>query len=368
MKSSKGIALAIAAVLLIFGVYWGYKNIINPKIAANKLCKTEENCLKALNIGENSALALNYSKDGKYLLGRGLDGTRKWASTDDYKEQRLGKSTAIAIATDGRYAVAKDNKKVRIFDAAGQEMLEFSVAGKTDRSIKKMVFVPGYDVIAMILPSEERGKPLLTFWSTRNGEFISKLTHPSSIASLEKSEQGIIAVGMYNGQVFLWPMSDLSNKKLITASQNEATIQALAFDQKARILATGDSEGKTTLWDTKTGQMIKEFEQTDSLIKALAISNNGKILASGSYDGLYRLWNIETGKLLESQQYDSDISAISLTPDAKQLAISLQKEIIITSKRVKNTKSYGPKWVEVESKNTIPGLILIRDLSKLNFN
>lgn len=367
MKSLKRIALTLAAIFLIFGVYWGFKNIIKPKIAASNLCNAEENCIKALNIGGETAFKLYYSNDGNYLLGRGLAGTRKWSSTNDYKEHRLGKSTAITIANDNRYAIAKD-KKVQIFDTAGQEMLEFSVADKTNSSIKKMVFVPGYDVIAIAMGGEERSKPWLTFWSTRNGEFITKLTHPSFIASLEKSSQGIIAVGMSNGQVFLWPMKDLSNQKLITVSQDAATIQSLAFDKTASILATGDSKGKIKLWDINTGQMIKEFEQTDSLIKAVAISDDGKMLASGSFDGLYRIWNIETGKLLESKQYSRGIWAIALTPDAKQLAISLQEKVTIDNKRVKNSKSYGPKWVEIESKNVSPGLILIRDISILGLN
>jgi len=363
MKLAK--ALIVITGILVAGLAMFYisQKLISPKLTSASLCKKEESCLYGLSIADTGALELNYSNDGKYLLGRGLAGTRYWDTNNKYRSKNLGNSTAIATALDGRFAIANKDKKIKIYNETGENVLEFSVEEKTDKTIKDMAFVPGFDIIIMPVPGEERGKPLLTFWSTRTGDFISKLTHSSAIDSLEASAQGIIAVGQYNGEVVLWPLADLTKNINLTASTT--SIHSMAFDKSGKLLATGSSDGEIKLWNASTGQSLKNLAQMGSMITGLAISDNGKTLASSTADGQYKLWNIESGKILEEWQYPRGIAQIALSADNKQLAIALEKNVSSSTKRVKNPKSYGPKWIEQESTDISPAVILIRDLSKL---
>ncbi len=366
MKSSKNLSIILALIILGVVAIFVYPKIISPKITANGLCKKTESCLYDLNISKNGALELIYSDDGKYLLGRGLDGTRYWDTANKYKVKNLDKGTAIATALDGRIAIATKNQEIKISNEAGEDMLEFSIKDKTTNTIKDMVFAPGFDIIVMPIPGEERGKPLLTFWSTRNGDFISKLTHISAISSLKASAQGIIAVGQFNGDVILWPLKDLT--KDIKLAVSTSSVSSMAFDKSGKLLATGSANGEIKLWIATSGQLIKDLAQLGSMITGLAISNNGKTLASSTADGQYKLWDIESGKIIDEWQYSRGINTIALSPNGQELAIALERNVTSGKKRIKNPKSYGPKWIEVESTNISPAVILIRDLTKLDFN
>ena len=364
MKFQKTSILILGIITIALGLFYIYGAVLRPRFTADTLCKKAESCLYGLTIAKNAALELNFSNNGKYLLGRGLDGTRYWERDNKYKAKTLEKSTAIATAIDGRFAIATKDQKIKIFNEVGENLLEFSIKDKTTGTIKNMVFAPGFDIIAMPIPGIERGKPLLTFWSTRNGEFISKLNHESSIDSLAASAQGIIAVGQFDGNLILWPLNDLSQKMKLTASTS--SVHTLAFDKSGKLLATGSANGEIKLWDASSGQLLKNIAQLGSMISGLAISSGGKTLASSTADGQYKRWDIESGELMDEWQYSRGIKTIALSPDGQELAIALERNVSSGKKRIKNPKSYGPKWVEVESTQISPAAALIRDLSKLN--
>ncbi len=78
---------------------------------------------------------------------------------------------------------------------------------------------------------------------------------------------------------------------------------AAEFNSDGSILATGGDDG-VTLWDVKTGQIIRkmEWKEKDDFVTSIVFSHDGSVLASISHDNFHvALWDVSTGKLLEKQ-------------------------------------------------------------------
>jgi WD40 repeat protein len=58
---------------------------------------------------------------------------------------------------------------------------------------------------------------------------------------------------------------------------------------------SGSNDGILTLWDIKTGEIIRTFKGHHASVVSVSYSYDGKYAISGSYDGEIKIWNIEKG-------------------------------------------------------------------------
>src|SRR5205807_10511606 len=83
---------------------------------------------------------------------------------------------------------------------------------------------------------------------------------------------------------------------VLTGHTGEVWRVCVSADGK-RVLTS--SEDKTLrLWDTRTGQQLRVFEDHTSSFRSAALSQDGKRVLSGSEDKSVRLWDADTGKEL----------------------------------------------------------------------
>jgi WD40 repeat protein len=73
---------------------------------------------------------------------------------------------------------------------------------------------------------------------------------------------------------------------------------AAALSPVNNTLALGNAEGRITLLDVNTGQVIHEIVAHKDTLFALAFSPDGQLLASSSQDCTIRLWEVATGNFL----------------------------------------------------------------------
>lgn len=100
-------------------------------------------------------------------------------------------------------------------------------------------------------------------------------------------------------------------------------VRAAEFTSDGSILATGGDDG-ITLWDVKTGQILRKIEWDVDFVTHLAFSRDGSVLASISNDMHIALWNVSTSKLLEKQPPVEKryVKSVSFSPAGDIVAVS----------------------------------------------
>ncbi len=104
--------------------------------------------------------------------------------------------------------------------------------------------------------------------------------------------------------------------------KNSAPIDAAAFAPDATHVATGDWDGKATIWNLQTGKPVLEFPQGE-YVHAVAYDGAGARLAAGGSDGVVNVYSVADGKLLAKLVGHEDaILSVRFSPDDRYLLTS----------------------------------------------
>jgi WD40 repeat protein/serine/threonine protein kinase len=110
----------------------------------------------------------------------------------------------------------------------------------------------------------------------------------------------------------------------VQADRTEITIPMgglVAFSPNGKALAIGNSNGRLKLWETETGQEIRELGGHISLISGLSFSPDGRFLASSSFDLQVKIWDLASGSQLGLiKGFDSQVNNVAFSPDGGLLA------------------------------------------------
>jgi WD40 repeat protein len=72
-------------------------------------------------------------------------------------------------------------------------------------------------------------------------------------------------------------------------------ITVVVFAPDDDLVATGSTDGTTTLWNPATGQCRRTLPAASGWTDAVAFSPDGRRLATGGTDGTVRLWEVASG-------------------------------------------------------------------------
>lgn len=144
-------------------------------------------------------------------------------------------------------------------------------------------------------------------WSVRtmeNGGVTSAARDPN---------ERLVAVGGRDGSIrFLNPVSARRDEKKVLEG-HAAPVTALAYDDRASALASGDEEGVVHLWRVRGGRSLWTAEGRGSAVTALAVHRKGEWLAAGFADGSIVLHGTKDGAALATlQEADAGKSVSSL--------------------------------------------------------
>lgn len=129
----------------------------------------------------------------------------------------------------------------------------------------------------------------------------------------------LIAVGLGNA-VLLRDATSLAVER--TLSPHGGDVFALAFSPDSSTLASGAFDDSTIrVWNSATGQLLREIQGHEGWVRTLAFSPNGRMLASGSTDATIRLWDAATWEPIRTLRGHTDyVSRLAFSPDGATLA------------------------------------------------
>jgi WD40 repeat protein len=130
----------------------------------------------------------------------------------------------------------------------------------------------------------------------------------------------VLATGSGFGAIRVWDVDTGTLVREMEGSHN--SVQAV-YSPDGSTLAAGDSgwaeEFPVRLWDPGSGELRRTLMGHTKDVDGLAFTPDGQVLASGDWDGFTRLWDVATGKQLQVLEQSSSVKSAAFHPDGGRL-------------------------------------------------
>jgi WD40 repeat protein len=195
-----------------------------------------------------------------------------------------------------------------LWDVSNAQPLDASFKGHTD-VVSGIAFSPDGDSFASSFGNN------VIFWDITAEHFMGQSLPSDDVAQITNMAIDpvgkVLAVGGKYGDITLWDIAGAEPTYSYRTDFTDA-VSSLAYNQDNTILASGGCgklnilgnaciQGKITVWDVVTGQILdRSFEGLVDSVSSLTFSPDGTILVAGGEDGAVAFWNFDDGSLIGS--------------------------------------------------------------------
>lgn len=174
-----------------------------------------------------------------------------------------------------------------------------------------------------VITAADDGK--IKVWDVNSGFCVVTFTeHMGAVTACEFAKRGnVLFTSSLDGSVRAWDLIRYRNFRTFTAP-SKIQFTSLAVDPSGEVVCAGSLDSfDIHIWSVQTGQLLDRLTGHEGPVMTLAFSPDGSTLISGSWDRTVRLWSIfARSQTSEPLQLQSDVTALAVRPDSKQLAVT----------------------------------------------
>ncbi|KAH3679327.1 hypothetical protein WICMUC_001067 [Wickerhamomyces mucosus] len=243
----------------------------------------EFNLIQQLSMGQNEVNTVNINKSGEWLafgsakLGQLL--VYEWQSESYILKQQghFDSTNALAYSPDGsRIVTASDDGKIKIWDIVS-------------------------------------GFCLATFEE-----------HTSAVTAVKFAKKGqVMFSSSLDGTVKAWDLIRYRNFRTFVSTER-IKYNALAVDPSGEVICASSLDTyEIYIWSVQTAQLVDTLAGHTGPVSCLAFGVENSVLASASWDKTIRVWSLfGRSQHVEPFEVNSDVLAIAMRPDSKEVAVS----------------------------------------------
>ena len=331
MKTDKDILSSIEAKLYaILDEIKEYKKNIKEEIDVTKF-----KCLKTLNVDSGRVCSVAYSPDGKYIIsGLSDKNIKMWdANTGEcLKTIKSGHTREVDILSYspfGKYFISASSstRPIKIWDVSTGKYIKIL---RGQNSLESVIYSPDGKYI---VSSTGLG---IQIWEASTGVCLKILKNRLGfISSIAFSPDGQRIIGSSYDNII--GMIDLkTGKSLQTLKGHSSLVNSLAYSPDGNYIVSGsdkfnlrshsnkyprwNSNCVIKIWDTNTGECLKNLEGHSNSVNSVAYSPDGTKIISGSDDKTIKIWNANTGECLQTLEgHSGSIYSIAYSPDGSRI-------------------------------------------------
>lgn len=285
-----------------------------------------------LNSDAGAALSVDFSSDGKWLLGGGTGFLCLWnmdkailsepADPLDHSRQHPYSMAVSMSSTDQSLVVqGNDDGSLKVWDLQSTTLLhDVPSSPGASKSVTAIAFAP--DGRKMVV-ADEAGLVCVRDAHTLSG-LLSFRAHEDAVWSIRYSHDGLKVVTASRDQTIKTWHANTGELLLGPLKGHEESVRCALFIECDSQIVSGSDDGSIRFWDASNGAALGEpLTGPDDAVWDIDIHPTEPLMAAGSADEDIIFWNLATKeKIATVSPEHGEIWAVTFSPDGKHLALA----------------------------------------------
>ncbi|CAN3373846.1 hypothetical protein DIURU_004361 [Diutina rugosa] len=174
-----------------------------------------------------------------------------------------------------------------------------------------------------VVTGSDDGK--IKVWDVRSGFCLYTFSdHQAPVTSVQFAKRGqVLFSSSLDGTCRAYDLIRFRNFRTFTATER-VQFSCVAVDPSGTLVCAGSQDTfEVHVWSVQTAQLLDSLTGHEGPVSCLAFGQESTVLASASWDKTVRVWDLFGRSLkVEPIEVSSDVLALAMRPDSKEVAVS----------------------------------------------